>query len=73
LGFLAEAFVGRLAAESAARAVVVVVVLPLLQTVGEKVHVVDDLAFEEPESRPIRPAKRQFVGQSVGSVWPEDH
>ena len=27
---------------------VVVVVLPLLQTVGEQVGVVDDLAFEEP-------------------------
>ena len=48
LGFLAEAFVGCLAAESAVRSVVVVVVLPLLQTVGEQVGVVDHLAFEEP-------------------------
>jgi hypothetical protein len=30
------------------RAVVVVVVLPLLQLVGEQAGVVDDLAFEEP-------------------------
>jgi hypothetical protein len=48
LGFLAEAFVGRLAVQSAVRTVVVVVVLPLLQTVGEQVGVVDDLALEEP-------------------------
>jgi hypothetical protein len=48
LGFLAEAFVGGLAAQSAVRAVVVVVVLPLLQLLGEDVGVVDDLAFEEP-------------------------
>jgi hypothetical protein len=45
---LAEALVGCLAAESAVRAVVVVVVLPLLQLLGEEVGVVDDLAFEEP-------------------------
>ena len=37
-----------MAVKSAVRAVVVVVVLPLLQTVGEQVGVVDDLAFEEP-------------------------
>ena len=30
------------------RTVVVVVVLPLLQLLGEQVRVVDDLAFEEP-------------------------
>ena len=36
-----------MAAESAVRAVVVVVVLPLLQLLGELVGVVDDLAFEE--------------------------
>jgi hypothetical protein len=48
LGFLAEALVGCLAAESAVRAMVVVVVLPLLQLVGEQGGVVDHLAFEEP-------------------------
>jgi hypothetical protein len=48
LGFLAEALVGCLAAEGAVRAMVVVVVLPLLQFVGEQAGVVDDLAFEEP-------------------------
>jgi hypothetical protein len=48
LGFLAEALVGCLAAESAVRAVVVVVVLPLLQLVGEQAGVVDHLALEEP-------------------------
>ena len=37
MGFLAEALVGCLAAESAVRAVVVVVVLPLLQLLGEQV------------------------------------
>jgi hypothetical protein len=47
-GFLSESFVGRLAAESAVRTVVVVAVLPLLQTVGEQVGVVDHLAFQEP-------------------------
>jgi hypothetical protein len=47
LGFLAEALVGCLAAESAVRAMVVVVVLPLLQLLGEEVGVVDDLALEE--------------------------
>jgi hypothetical protein len=47
LGFLAEALVGCLAAESAVRALVVVVVRPLLQLLGEEVGVVDDLAFEE--------------------------
>jgi hypothetical protein len=47
LGFLAEALVGCLAAESAVRAMVVVVVLPLLQLVGEQAGVVDHLAFEE--------------------------
>jgi hypothetical protein len=36
-----------LAAESAVRAVVVVVVLPLLQLLGEEVGVVDDLALQE--------------------------
>jgi hypothetical protein len=35
-----------LAAKSAVRAVVVVVVLPLLQFLGEEVGVVDDLAFK---------------------------
>jgi len=48
LGFLAEALVGCLAAERAVRAMVVVVVLPLLQFVGEQAGVVDHLAFEEP-------------------------
>jgi hypothetical protein len=48
LGFLAEALVGCLATKSAVRAMVVVVVLPLLQLVGEQAGVVDDLAFEEP-------------------------
>jgi hypothetical protein len=48
LGFLPEAFVGCLAVQSAMRTVVVVVVLPLLQLVGEQAGVVDDLAFEEP-------------------------
>jgi hypothetical protein len=48
LGFLPEAFVGCLAAESAVRAVVVVVVLPLLQFVGEQAGVIDHLAVEEP-------------------------
>ena len=48
MGLLPEALVGRLAVQSAMRTVVVVVVLPLLQTVGEQVRVVDDLAFEEP-------------------------
>jgi hypothetical protein len=48
LGFLTKAFVGCLAAQSAVRAVVVVVVLPLLQLVGEQAGVVDDLALEEP-------------------------
>jgi hypothetical protein len=48
LGFLPEAFVGCLAVQSAVRTVVVVVVLPLLQLVGEDVGVVDDLAGEEP-------------------------
>jgi hypothetical protein len=47
LGFLAEALVRCLAVKSAVRAVVVVVVLPLLQLLGEEVGVVDDLAFEE--------------------------
>ena len=37
-----------MAAESAVRVMVVVVVLPLLQLVGEQAGVVDDLAFEEP-------------------------
>jgi hypothetical protein len=46
LGFLPEAFVGCLAVQSAVRTVVVVV-LPLLQLVGEDVGVVDDLALEE--------------------------
>jgi hypothetical protein len=36
-----------LAVKSAVRAVVVVVVLPLLQLLGEEVGVVDDLALEE--------------------------
>jgi hypothetical protein len=48
LGFLTKALVRCLAAKSAVRAVVVVVVLPLLQFLGEEVGVVDDLAFEEP-------------------------
>jgi hypothetical protein len=48
LGFLPEAFVGCLAVQSAMRTVVVVVVLPLLQLLGEDVGVVDDLAGEEP-------------------------
>jgi hypothetical protein len=48
LGFLAEALVGCLAAESAVRAVVVVVILPLLQLVGEQAGVVNHLALEEP-------------------------
>ena len=43
-----ESFVGCLAAEAAVGAVVVVVVLPLLQFLGEQVGVVDDLALEEP-------------------------
>jgi hypothetical protein len=47
LGFLTKAFVGRLAAKSAVRTVVVVVVLPLLQLVGEEVGVVDDLFSEK--------------------------
>jgi len=47
LGFLPEALVGRLAVQSAVRTVVVVVVLPLLQLLGEHVGVVDDLALEE--------------------------
>jgi hypothetical protein len=47
LGFLPEAFVGCLAVQSAVRTVVVVVVLPLLQLLGEDVGVVDDLALEE--------------------------
>jgi hypothetical protein len=47
LGFLTEALVGCLAVQSAVRAVVVVVVLPFLQLVGEEVGVVDDLALEE--------------------------
>jgi hypothetical protein len=47
LGLLTKAFVGCLAAKSAVRTVVVVVVLPLLQLVGEEVGVVDHLAFEE--------------------------
>jgi hypothetical protein len=42
-----KAFVGCLAVKSAVRTVVVVVVLPLLQLVGEEVGVVDDLAFDE--------------------------
>ena len=37
-----------MAAESAVRAMVVVLVLPLLQFVGEQAGVLDDLAFEEP-------------------------
>jgi hypothetical protein len=37
-----------LAGESAVGSVVVVVVLPLLQLVGEQAGVVDDLAFKEP-------------------------
>jgi hypothetical protein len=48
LGFLLEAFVGWLAVKSAVGAVVVVLVLPLLQLLGEQVDVVDDLAVEEP-------------------------
>jgi hypothetical protein len=48
LGFLPEAFVGCLAVQSAMRTVVVVVVLPLLQFLGEQAAVVDDLALEEP-------------------------
>ena len=48
MGFLPEALVGRLAVQSAVRTVVVVVVLPLLQLLGEQVGVVDDLALEEP-------------------------
>jgi hypothetical protein len=46
LGFLTKALVRCLGAKSAVRAVVVVVVLPLLQFLGEEVGVVDDLAFE---------------------------
>ena len=37
-----------MAVQSAMRTVVVVIVLPLFQTVGEQVGVVDDLPFEEP-------------------------
>jgi hypothetical protein len=44
--FLTKALVRRLAAKSAVKAVVVVVVHPLLQFLREKVGVVDDLAFE---------------------------
>ena len=47
MGFLTKALVWCLAVKSAVRAVVVVVVLPLLQLLGEEVGVVDDLAFEE--------------------------
>jgi hypothetical protein len=47
LGFLTKALVWCLAVKSAVRAVVVVVVLPLLQLLGEEVGVVDDLALEE--------------------------
>jgi hypothetical protein len=46
LGFLTKALVSCFAAKSAVRAVVVVVVLPLLQFLREEVGVVDDLAFE---------------------------
>ena len=46
--FLPEAFVGCLAVQSAMRTVVVVVVLPLLQLLGEDVGVVDGLAVDEP-------------------------
>jgi hypothetical protein len=38
---------GRLAVARQVRSVVVVVVLPLMQTAGEQVGVVDDLAFEK--------------------------
>ena len=39
--------VGRLAAECSVRAVVVVMILPFLQLVGEETGVVDDLALQE--------------------------
>jgi hypothetical protein len=49
LGFLTKALVRCLAAKSAVRAVVVVVVLhPLAVSRRGKVGVVDDLVFEEP-------------------------
>jgi hypothetical protein len=46
LGFLTKALIRCLAAKNAVRAVVVVVVHPLLQFLREEVGVVDDLAFE---------------------------
>ena len=48
LGFLPEAFVRRSTLKSAVGTMVVVVVLPLGQLLGEQVRVVDDVAFEEP-------------------------
>jgi hypothetical protein len=55
LGFLPEAFVGCLAVQSAIRTVVVVVVLPLLQLLGEDLGVVDDLAWERPARQAVSP------------------
>jgi hypothetical protein len=46
LGFLTKALIRCFAAKNAVRAVVVVVVHPLLQFLREEVGVVDDLAFE---------------------------
>lgn len=48
MGFLLEAFVRGLPAEGAVGSIVVVVVLPLLESVVEQADVVDDLAFQEP-------------------------